>query len=130
MEATTKSKADTLLRYVGCEGEKRHLLEGAAVAAGVCRGGQAQLGQKLRRTEEMPKGLRSGEGMGPFQDIYEGPGDDDWGMGARPGGVAPNGLSTKGGQSDQAGRQGTAGDIPDPQIHVSKRTFSFFLYGA
>lgn len=45
---------------------------------------------------------------------------------ARHEGVAPDGLSTEGGHSDQVGRQGTTGDIPDPQIHVSKRTFSFF----
>lgn len=70
MEATTKSKADTLLGYVGCEGEKRHLLERAAVAAVVCRGSQAQLGQKLRRTEEMLKGLRSGERNGSHSRIY------------------------------------------------------------
>lgn len=72
-------------------GKKWRLLERAAVAA-VFRGSQAQLGQKLRGTlrgdndgritrllERLEK--RGVGGLVTFQDIYEGPGDDDWGTG-------------------------------------------------
>ena len=51
----------------------------------------------------MLTGLRSGERNGSHS------GDDDRGMDARPGGVAPNGLSTEGGQRIKRAGKGPLG---------------------
>ena len=51
LEATTKSKADTLLRYMGCEGRTMASAgKGCRDCSGL-QGSQAQLGQKLSRTQ-------------------------------------------------------------------------------